>query len=188
MIETLFGLITSVEFASGHRFVVGHWESSPIGPFADVMWADPEGHRVLVASPSAAEFVTSIYPFEDVRPWEVGVETNAHHAVVTAGDLRLAYLFSKWAVPFPPRPRWITATAENWISRLLLGVQTLGISSTGTVEWYRARSLRWITSASASLNGTDLGPMSQVDRPLSFGFTDPPRRPSQVKLRVDLKS
>lgn len=188
MIETLFGSITAVGFASGHRFVVGHWDSSPIGTFSDVMWADPKERRVLVASPPVAEFVTSIYPFEDVHPWEVGVETNARYAVVTAGDLRLAYSLSRWAVPVPPRPRWITATAENWLSQRLLGVHTHGISPTGTAEWYRTRSLRWITSASATLDGTDLSPLSLVDRPLGFGFTDPPRRPSQVKLRVDLKS
>ncbi len=187
MIETLFGSITAVGFASGHRFVVGHWESSPIGPFTDVMWAGPEGWRILVASPTAAEFVTSVYPFEEVRSWEVGVETNVRQAIVRAGDLSLCYSLSRWAILFPPRPRWITATAENWISRRLLGVQTYGMSPTGAAEWYRTRSLRWVTSASASFNGTDLGPTSQVDRPLGFGFTDPPRRPSQVKLRVDLR-
>ena len=187
MIETLFGSITSVGFATGHRFVVGHWDSSPIGPFSDVMWADPKGRRVLVASPPAAEFVMSIYPFEEVRSCEVGVEVDGRRAVVNAGDLTLCYSLSKWVAPFPPRPRRVTATAENWLSRRLLGVSTYGTSPTGTTEWYRTRSLRWIVSASASLNGDDLGPMSQVDRPLGFGFTDPPRRPSQVNLRVDLK-
>ena len=188
MIETLFGSITAVGFATGHRFVVGHWESSPIGPFSDVMWADPEGRRVLVASPPVAEFVTSIYPFEEVHFGEVGVEADGGRAVVSAGDVLVSYSLSKWAVPFPPRPRWVTATAENWFSRRLLGVSTYGTSPARTTEWYRTRSLRWIVSASASLNGHDLGPMSQVDRPLGFGFTDPPRRPSQVNLRVDLKS
>lgn len=187
MIETLFGSITTVGFATGHRFVVGQWESSPIGPFSDVMWADPEGRRVLVASPSAAEFVTSIYPFEEVRSCEVGVEVDGRRAVVNAGDLSLCYSLSKWVVPFPPRPRWVTTTIENWCSRRLLGVSTYGTSPTGTTEWYRSRSLGWIVSASASLTGTDLGPMSPVNRPLSFGFTDPPRRPSHVNLRVDLK-
>ncbi|MCY4037524.1 MAG: hypothetical protein OXF64_08755 [bacterium] len=187
MTESLRGSITSVGFASGHRFVVGHWRASPIGPFSDVMWADPGGRRVLVASPPVAEFVRSVYPFEEVRPFEVGVEAAARHAVVSAGDISLSYSLSWWAVNFPPRPRWITATAENWISRRLLGVQTYGVSPTGVSEWYRTRSLRWITAASASLNGADLGPMSELDRPLGFGFTDPPRRPCRVELRVDLK-
>ncbi len=187
MIETLSGSITAVGFASGHRFVVGHWLSSPIGPFSDVMWADPGGRRVLVASPVAAEFVTSVYPFKEVRAFEVGVEATARHVVVAAGDITLSYSLNRWAVPFPPRPRWITATAENWISRLLLGVRTYGISPTGVAEWYRTRSLRLLASASASLDGADLGPMSPVARPLGFGFTDPPRRACQVQLRVDLR-
>lgn len=47
--ETLRGSITSLGFDSGHRFVIGDWRHSPIGPFADVMWALPDGHRVLLA-------------------------------------------------------------------------------------------------------------------------------------------
>ena len=186
MIETLLGSITSVGFESGHRFVIGSWAESPIGPFADVMWAAPDGHRALVATPEAAEFVTSVYPFDDLRPEPVAVEQEARRFTVVAGPLRLTLSLGRLAVPFPPRPRWITATVENWCSQRIMGVQTYGISPTGVTEWYQARSLRWITAATGSIDGQDLGFLAPVNRPLNFGFTDPPRHPSHVKLHVTL--
>jgi hypothetical protein len=44
----LDGTISNVAFASGDRFVVGQWARSPIGPMNDVMWARPDGTRVLL--------------------------------------------------------------------------------------------------------------------------------------------
>ena len=49
----LRGVVSSVGFASGDRFVIGHWISSPIGAFTDLMWATPDGVRHLRV-PSAA--------------------------------------------------------------------------------------------------------------------------------------
>lgn len=186
-LETLFGTITSLGFRSGHRFVIGHWQHSPIGPFADIMWAQPDGHRVLLASPPAAEFVTSVYPFEDIRLCMVSPLIEDQQTIVEVGDLAISFTLGKSKMPFPPRPRWITATIENQISQILLGVNTFGISPSGVSEWYRSRSLRFIKSASGSLNHNDLGTLCPVERPLGFGFTDPPRRPAQVRLRVDLR-
>jgi hypothetical protein len=37
------GRITSCGFDSGDRIVIGMWESSPFGRFADIMWAKPDG-------------------------------------------------------------------------------------------------------------------------------------------------
>lgn len=87
----------------------------------------------------------------------------------------------------PPRPRWFTATVENWCARSLLGVRTYGTSPTGVAEWYRTRTARRVVPASASLDGTGLGALVAVRRPLGFGFTDPPRPSSYVSLRVDLQ-
>lgn len=186
MIETLVGSITSVGFESGDRFVVGDWSASPIGAFADVMWARPDGSRVLLAAEAVAAYVTSVYPFDEVREQEVSAETEARRVTVRAGELCLSLELGRLAVPFPSRPRLVTATVENLCSSALLGVRTYGISPTGVVEWYRARSLRWLSAATASRAGQDLGSMEEVRLPLGFGFTDPPARPSQVVLRVDL--
>lgn len=183
------GSITSVGFASGHRFVVGAWDSSPIGALADVMWARPDGLRVLLAAPAAAEFITSIYVFDTVLEGRVEVRRQGRELRVCSerGDLRLTLTLGRAVAPFPPRPRAVTATIENWCSTRLLGVRTVGTSPTGVKEWYRTRSLRWIADARGALGGEGLGMMSAVARPLGFGFTDSPRRPSHVRLQVDLR-
>lgn len=185
-IETLTGCIMSVGFASGHRFVVGCWAESPVGAFTDVMWAPPDNSRVLLAPPQAAEFITSVYPFAEVRRQAVNALLKQRRADVTTGGLRLSLDSGRTVLAFPPRPRLFTATVENRCALAAMGVRTWGVSPTGVTEWYRARSLRWITQATAVLHGERLGPISEVRRPLGFGFTDPPRRPSRVSLRVDL--
>ena len=186
MIETLAGSITSVGFSSGHRFVVGDWPESPIGAFADIMWARPDGSRALLAGEEAADFVTSVYPFDEVDVQKVLVAVEDRRLTVRARNLRLSLALGRLVVPFPPRPRLVTGTVENLCASALLGVRTHGVSPTGVSEWYRTRSLRRVSDASASLHGESLGPMGPVRRPLGFGFTDPPRRPCRVVLRVDL--
>lgn len=187
-IETLRGSITSVGFASGHRFVVGDWQRSPIGPFTDVMWAHPDGHRVLLGEASAAQYVNSVYPFDEVHEQTITAGREGRSYTVRTVGLKLHIKFGLARLSLPPRPRWLTATVENWCARKLLGVRTYGTSPTGVVEWYRTRTARQVVAATAILNGTDLGALAPLDRPLDFGFTDPPRWPSHVRLRVDLQS
>lgn len=187
VIETLRGSITSVGFASGHRFVIGDWQRSPIGPFTDVMWAQPDGHRVLLGEASAAQYVNSVYPFDEVREQTITAGRDGRRYTVRTVGLELHIKFGLARLSLPPRPRWLTATVENWCARKLLGVRTYGSSPTGVVEWYRTRTARRVVAATAILNGTDLGVLAPLVRPLDFGFTDPPRQPSHVRLRVDLQ-
>ncbi|WP_420438293.1 hypothetical protein [Candidatus Poriferisodalis sp.] len=185
--ETLRGSITSVGFASGHRFVIGDWKHSPIGPFVDIMWAMPNGRRVLLANADAAAYAVSVYPFDDVRHQVVSAERDGRRYTVRSDGLELRMKIGLASLSLPPRPRWITATIENWCSFKLLGVRTYGTSPTGVVEWYRTRTARRIVAATGRLDGTDLELLAPLDRPLAFGFTDPPRQPSHVRLRVDLQ-
>ena len=186
-IETLRGSITSVGFASGHRFVIGDWRQSPIGPFADVMWTRPDGKRVLLGEAGAAAFVNSVYPFDEVQDEPVTTERDGRSYTVRSGGLLLDMKIGVATLSLPPRPRWLTATVENWCARKLLDVRTYGTSPTGVVEWYRTRTARRVIAATASLDSTDLGELAPLDRPLHFGFTDPPRQPSHVRLQVDLR-
>jgi hypothetical protein len=186
-LETLFGSITSVGFASGHRFVVGCWDVSPIGPFADVMWANPDGERTLLATEHAAEFITGVYPFDLVRHTPVEVVRDGTSFEVRTDPVELRLVLSRLWLPFPPRPRWVTATVENAIARLILGVRSFGTSPTGVDEWYRTRTIRLIRSGQATVGGSPGGELGTVARPIGFGFTDPPERPSHVTLRVDLR-
>ncbi|HNM96954.1 MAG TPA: hypothetical protein PKK40_03310, partial [Marmoricola sp.] len=61
------GRIAGLGSSSGVRIVVGRWDRSPLGAFADVMLADASGRRFLLApSTEVAEFVASTYHFDEV--------------------------------------------------------------------------------------------------------------------------
>lgn len=183
------GTITSLGFASGDRFAVGRWETSPLGPFTDVMWARPDGSRHLLAPHAdAAAFITAIYRFEavEVVPITVSGAPAGRRLELSAGPLSLAATARRGvALPFPlARPRWFTRWVEDPIARLLLGVRTAGRSPTGLAEWYQASACRWVEAARASIDGADLGPLTTVRPALGVGFSEPPSRPSIVTLRT----
>ena len=179
------GTITAVGFATGHRLLVGDWRESPLGRTIDVMRVNPDGERhLLVPDEASADFITSIYVFDQVHvgPLEVRGDGRSTHVVghgleleARAGRLR--------PIPFP-RPRWLTRHVEAPIARAMMGVHTYGVSPTGAREWYQTRGWRWITEASVSLDGETLGALTEVARPVGVGFTDPPLRPSIVEVRV----
>lgn len=184
---TVRGTISSAGFASGDRFVVGHWPISPVGPMGDVMWGTPEGRRILLApSDAVADFVTSIYDFDEIR---IGPLTTASDGRVTTAqgfglDLRLVG-GRKVPIPFP-RPLSVTRFVEAPIARALMGVETFGTSNRGATEWYQSRGWRWVEDGHAVLDGQDLGAPGAVEPPLSVGFSEPPSRPSVVDVHVTI--
>lgn len=185
--EQLRGTITSSGFASGDRVVVGRWDRSPIGPTVDVMWARPDGTRLLLAPDArTAEFVTAVYDFDEVRIEPFEVDAGPDHLHLRAGPLRLDLRAGPRVLRLPPRPRWFTRRVEGPVARALLGVRTWGTSPTGVQEWYQARSCRFLRSAAATLDGEDLGAMAPLDPPCRFGFSESPRRPSMVEVRPTL--
>ena len=57
------GRIAGVGSTSGVRIVVGRWATVTDGPFADVMLAEPDGTRVLLApDDEVADLVSTTYP------------------------------------------------------------------------------------------------------------------------------
>ena len=61
------GRITSSGFQTGDRIVVGAWKSSPFGNFTYIMWAKPDGTRILIApNQEIADYVTDMYSFDKV--------------------------------------------------------------------------------------------------------------------------
>ena len=161
----LRGVVSSVGFASGDRFVIGHWISSPIGAFTDLMWATPDRVRHLrVPSPRALEFVSRDLrlrcrggdaPRRD-RDGVVGRGAcGCHRGRAPRGRAR--------PIPFSMVPgvtRWI----QDPLARLTMGVRTYGKSPHGVREWYRADSYRLVQRASASVDGVDLGPLRAAHR------------------------
>ena len=180
----LSGTITSAGFASGDRFVIGHWRSSPVGPMADIMWATPHGERRLLASnPTAAAFIAAIYSFDSMA--SVPFRITAHRRVLTveAGDIQLELRTGRgWRLPVV-RPAWFTRFVEGPIAWQLLGVRTFGTSPTGVRQWYRALSYRPLMAGRATVSGRDLGSLGPIVPAVGFGFSEPPRRASMVDVR-----
>ena len=182
----LLGVIASAGFASGDRFVVGHWERSPVGPMTDVMWANSDDQRtLLVDRPQAADFITAVYDFDQVNVVPVRAEWDGTGIELTAGDLVLSMKAGPgWRLPLGrSRPPWFTRGVEGVVARALLGVRTYGVSPSGVREWYRADEYRRVVEARASVADADLGALQPLVAPVGFGFTGPPRRPSIVRVR-----
>lgn len=186
--ERVVGTISSAGFAGGHRFVVGSWRVTPIGPFCDVMWADAAGHRTLLASSDeAAGFITSIYGFDEVRTLELTVESDGRTTRVDSDVLRLQLEGGRLR-PLPvPRPLWFTRYAEAPFARLLMGVRTCGVAPSGAREWYQTSGWRYVHGGGAVLNGVDLGDPGSPRPALRVGFSEPPPKPSIVSVRVTIE-
>jgi hypothetical protein len=191
----LEGCIGGVGFASGDRFVIGLWRSGPLGPMTDVMWAQPDGKRVLLApSKEAADFIGSIYDFDELRVVDLHVRESAGGFDVSAGGLRVEARGGPPSRLFALRPPWLRRSlmwvrVEDFllrraIGRLLLGgaegVRAVGRTRSGIREWYRIDSYRPIVAARATVDRRDLGPLRPLVPPLGFGFSEFPRRPAIV--------
>lgn len=183
----MVGSISSCGFASGDRVVVGHWWRSPIGPFTDIMWCEPDGVRVLLAPDDAvARFVTSIYRFDRLEVVRFETWSGPRQLSVRAGDREVRFV-GRHGVRVPiVRPLWITRYVEGPLAHLLLGVRTHGRSPTGVEEWYRAVGFRLLRSASAAIDGVDLGAPGPARPPSRFGFSEPPRLPAMVHVHPHL--
>ncbi len=152
----------------------------------DVMWARPDGERVLLAeTPQVADFVTAIYRFDRVQLVPIVVTFDGRCLDLTAGEVAVTMRAGAgWRLPLPRlRAPWFTRWVEGWIARPLLGVRTFGVSPTGVRQWYRADEYRRVVEAKARVGGGDLGPLRPFDVAVRFGFTGPPRRPSLVRLQ-----
>ena len=84
------GCIAAAGFAAGDAVVVGAWRTSPFGSFVDVMWVRPDGTRVLLApSPPVADYVASLYSFDEVVATPVRGGWDGAAVGVEAGPLRV---------------------------------------------------------------------------------------------------
>ncbi len=181
------GTISSSAFASGDRFVIGHWPMSPIGPMADVMWTRPDDRRVLLApNDETASFISRIYAFDEVVVGPLDVQSDGRRTTVSGAGLSIDLQGGRLRpVPFP-RPLIVTRLIEAPIARALMGVNTVGVSPTGAREWYQTRGWRWVSDGTAQIDDEDLGPPVAFTSPVGVGFSEPPRRPSIVSVNVTI--
>ena len=178
------GAIAGVGSTSGTRVVVGRWDESPYGAFADVMIETELGHRVLLAPTRAvADFVATTYEFDEVRIEPISLERwvvsspSLSLEVTVGGRTGLGRLLRLVPVRLAESPAWCTVTDPA--ARIALpGVRTRGTAGNGRREWYGATDVREVVAMSGSFDGVDLGRLTPVDPPPRFGFSSTPKRPS----------
>ncbi|MFF1883655.1 hypothetical protein ACFVVC_19530 [Pseudarthrobacter sp. NPDC058196] len=188
------GHIAGIGTASGLRAVVGIWQDSPFGSFADVMVQQPSGQRVLLApGPDVAEFIAATYTFDEVRVVDVSAVLGERALRVDAGPLEIqavtgARTFLGSALRAVPRslavhPRWLSAV--NPLAALAApGARTYGTAGSGRAEYYGVSDLHHVTSAVVSWEGADAGTLAPIRPAVTFGFSSVPPRPSVARVRT----
>jgi hypothetical protein len=186
--QRFHGQIAGLGSTSGTRVVVGRWDDSPLGSFADVMLERPDGHRVLYApTTEVGDFIADTYVFDEVRTVPVAAAVTDGRWVVAADDLHVEFTTGGrvplgWvlrAVPGPLARSTTWATAVDPVARRLLrGVGTRGQARSGRREWYGATDLHAVTSLRGTLDGRTIGDLAPVHPPTRFGFSSTPSRPS----------
>lgn len=197
VVDRFHGHILGAGSTSGVRVVVGRWDRSTLGDFADVMVADADGRRLLLApSDEVAEYVSATYSFDEVvrcpvtvvEPgrgtkgwtWEVGAGPLSL-VVGLGGRTRTGTLLR--AVPAPFAGSRAAAVLGDPVARLVHpGVRTAGSAGGGRREYYGARDQWAVTSLDGTWRGEPLGALAPVDPPPSFGFSSTPRPPSLTRV------
>lgn len=187
-VDRFHGRILGAGSTSGVRVVVGLWDHSPLGSFADVMLADANHRRLLLApSPEVADYVALTYQFDEVVIGTVDVEAAARRWVVRAPDLKVTFdLGSRTAtgrfLGLLPRPvatsRALAVVADPVARRVHPGVRTVGTAGNGRREFYGATDQRTVVGLHGTWHAADLGELTQVWPPPDFGFSSTPAAPS----------
>ncbi|MFG2603507.1 hypothetical protein ACGFT2_08150 [Streptomyces sp. NPDC048514] len=192
------GWIAGIGTASGTRVVLGHWPRSPFGAFSDVMIERADGHRLLLApTRRAADFIAGTYSFDEVRVVPVRVRVTGDRWSVTAGTLlELSFTVGRRslpglllsAIPDALAVRTCWSALIDPAARLLFGVRTRGSAGGGRREWYGARDLHRIATASAVHEGRGLGALAPVEPAVRFGFGSTPRTPCLVRVTTTVST
>ena len=182
--EIFSGRITSTGFSSGDRIVIGDWHDSPIGSFTNIMWAKPDGTRVLLSpSEEHAKYVSELYNFESVEIADIAVERTRRGISIEGGGLSVVI---SWGIALPIpiwRPLWFTATIEAFFARVLFRTKTHGRTKNNRREWYSIRSISRVLNAEARFDGHELGGFESFTTNACFGFSEPPSMPASVSLK-----
>lgn len=190
------GHIAGFGSGAGVRFVVGVWQDSPFGSFADVMVQTADDARLLLApSAEVAEFISATYSFDDIQIVPVTARLQPDQLSVTAADLELSVGLGGPA-PVDRLLRWVPgflATAPWWLrvidpiaSRVVPGVHTAGSAGNGRREFYGVRRSRRITGLSGQFRGTSLGGLAALSPPVAFGFSSAPPAPQLVSVTTTI--
>jgi hypothetical protein len=188
------GHIAGLGTGSGLRAVVGLWQRSPFGSFADAMVELPSGHRILLA-PTAeiCDFIASVYNFDETRVVGVAASHEGHQLTVDAGPLsvraavgvrtRLGGFVRLVPRPVAVHPLWLRAVSP-FAARISPGARTAGAAKGGRTEYYGVTDLHHIDAARVSWEGADAGALAAVRPAVTFGFSSVPAAPSLARVRT----
>ena len=178
------GYILGVGTPCGRRFVVGCWQRSPFGAFADIMVAHPDGARELIArNEEVGAYVCETHQFDQVTLSDVHVARTSSKWVIATDRSRLSYVRSSQALGLPLAPGPWTAhgtIVEPAGSSPRGGVQTHGSAGHGAHEYYVAEDLRRVATLSGSWEGEPIGVLAPVTPAPQFGFSSTPQIPSDA--------
>ena len=191
---TFDGHIAGIGTASGLRAVVGIWQDSPFGSFADVMVQQPSGHRLLLApDPEVAGFIAATYSFDEVQVVDVRASLAGQALTVDAGALAIravtgARTVLGTALRAVPRrlavhPRWLAAV-NPFAALAAPGARTYGTADSGRTEFYGVTDLHHVASAVVRWEGADGGALAPIRPAVTFGFSSVPPRPSVARVRT----
>lgn len=191
------GRIVGVGTTSGVRLVVGMWQRSPFGTFADVMIEEPDGTRTLLApSEEVAGLISGTYSFDRVDVLPVSANGRARVLYVRSPRLSLDLTIGRVSalgillrfVPSPIARSWRWAALINPFARILVpGAQTAGSAGGGRREYYGVADARTVTALSGRFDGRDLGALAPLDPPVRFGFAQTPAAPTMVDVTTTIR-
>ena len=181
------GRISSCAFTSGDRVVIGDWHESPLGRFTDIMWANKDGKRTLVApNQDVADYVNSMYEFEETIIEDISINNSERQLSLNSATMNFELKWDKgWPIPFK-RSLFFIATVELFFAKLFFGTKTHGTTNNQRKEWYAIDRVSKIKSASGRINGQDLGDMTNMS-PCKFGFSEAPKKPSSCEVRTHIQ-
>lgn len=188
------GHIAGLGTESGLRAVLGLWQQSPFGPFADAMVELPSGRRILLApTAETCDFIASVYNFDESRVVDVAASHEGGQLTVDAGPLsvraavgvrtRLGALVRLVPRPVAVHPLWLRAV-NPVAARISPGARTAGAAKGGRTEYYGVTDLHHIGAARVSWGGADAGSLAAVLPPVTFGFSSVPAAPSLARVRT----
>lgn len=191
------GHIAGIGTASGLRAVVGLWQESPFGSFADAMVELPSGRRILLApTAEVAGFIAAVYSFDETRVVDIAVRHSGGTLTVDAGHLLLeAALGARTSLgtaarliprPLAVHPGWLRAVSP--LAGLLSpGVRTAGTAGGGRREYYGVTDLHRIDAATVTWDGVDAGTLAKVLPAVGFGFSSVPPEPGIARVRTTVE-
>lgn len=182
------GQIFSSGFDSGNRIVVGNWKDTPYGTFTDIMWAKPNGDKILIVpNKELSDFISGMYSFDEIIITELNIEEKTNQLMINTNELNCELKWSK-GIKIPRyRPLWFISSIEYMFGLIFFKTKTHGTTMDGRQEWYAVDKISNLISAKVMINGEDLGSMRSFEPNANFGFSEPRKKPSAVEIRTHIQ-